>query len=131
MRVTIFTSMSSTITATKPTTDDATASALRPAPIATSQMRRGCGERPRRKSKKRITERPLSARRNDSARHGVEHAVRRLAGHLRLGAKDESVAKSRREQRLDVVGCDELITLERRVGASRKHQEHLCPRAGA
>ena len=40
------------------------------------------------------------------------------------------MAKRRRQQRLDVVGRDELVAVECSVGARAEHQQNLSSRAG-
>src|SRR5213080_5230009 len=122
--------------ATNPSTGETTASAIKPAPMATAQMSRGWGARPRTKPRTRIkdwSDRRRAARaplswRHDPACHGIEHAVGGLARDLRLRAKDQSVAKRRRQQRLDMVRSHEVMAVEGRKGAGRQHQKHL--RAG-
>src|SRR2546425_6529734 len=101
---------------------EATASAIRAAPMATAQIRRGCGASPR------IIE---SARGDAPCGHRLEDAVGCLAADLGLRPEDEAVPKRRREESLDVVRGNELRAIERGQRSRGQHEEDLGPGARA
>src|SRR5882762_8716379 len=99
-------------------------SAIKTAPIAIAQSRRGCGARPRNGRKSDRISGPL-ARRDDPACHRFENAVRGLAANLGLGSQHEAVPERSREERLDMVGGHKLRPVECGEDSRGKHQQDL------
>src|SRR2546428_6154857 len=104
----------------KASTGEATASAIRAAPMATAQIRRGCGASPR------IIE---SARGDDPCGHRLEDAVGCLAADLGLRPEDEAVPKNRREEGPDAGRGDQLRAIETGPRSRSPPEDDLLPDA--